>query len=185
MSATFRVTNEYTRGELCTWWQAISADPTNVGTLMDNFPKDLDEFLVPVHEGKTQLWLLLVEETIVGAHWNHDIGILGYTNTCWTAGWRLPTLRGLGPEPRIEVNRLSRAQGFEHFFGACRLSNRVAQRSTAKAGYHYIMPFPKFGWFEGELDDVILLATSNEPDVVDVLLDQASYRATQHRRQRP
>ncbi len=166
--------------DLMALWEALEADDTVPGNFMDSFPSTLTEFLDPIRDGSMHLWIIRVDGVPVGAHWYHDRGLWGNANSVWTAGYRLPSARGgLGIAPQVEANLMAAEQlGVKHFFAACRMSNLRSQRFVEKCGYHPAGIYPKWGWFDGELDDVVLYTLMSEDEAL--LMDQARQRAAFH-----
>ncbi|ETX07559.1 GNAT family N-acetyltransferase [Candidatus Entotheonella palauensis] len=174
---TFTLDDCPPHADLMALWEAIAADDTVPGNFMDTFPSTLTEFLDPIQDGSMHLWLIRVDGVPVGAHWYHDRGLWGNADSVWTAGYRLPSARGkLGHAPQVEANLIATEQlGVKHFFAACRVNNVRSQRFVEKCGYHPAGIYPKWGWFDGDLDDVVLYTLM--PEDQELLMYQARQRA--------
>ena len=163
-------------------WEAMLRDDSVPGNFTDPFPDTLSTFLKPIKSGAMHLWLIRVNGEPVGAHWFHDRGLWDDSDSVWTAGYRLPTSRGtgLGAAPQVEANRIAAAQlGVKHFFAACRISNIRSRVFVEKCGYHPAGVYPQWGFFGGELDDVILYTL--HPQDREILRYQAGKRAAHNR----
>jgi hypothetical protein len=168
--------------DLRTLWDAMMSDDSVPGNFTDPFPTTLTAFVEPIEAGSMHLWMIRVNDAPLGAHWYHDRGLWGNPDSVWTAGYRLPSARGvLGASPQVEANRIAAAQlGVKHFFAACRTSNVRSQGFVEKCGYHAVGIHPQWGFFNGELDDVVLYTVHTEDR--ELLLYQAGQRAASNRR---
>jgi RimJ/RimL family protein N-acetyltransferase len=174
----------FSNEQLSVFWDTWTNDPSRIGMYLDTMPTQLEEFLAPVTREEMYFWLIFFNDEVAGAGWLHDIHPYAGKRSAWFGLYHAPEYRSLmGAQTQHALWREAEHLGIPAIFAGTRHCNHRTRRFAERGGLHYVGTYPKFGWFEGSLDDLCLY-TLHEKDR-DELWRQAGVRAAYYRSHPP